>query len=237
MHFFERYDRFFESSSVGTHLADGTRSPRLRYRHKSIIECNRSLFPGARVLDLGSHDGRWSLAALDAGAALVLGIEGRQHLVEAANENLAAYHVASSRYSFKQGDVLSVMAMLAPDSFEVILCLGIFYHTARHYEFFEQFYRLRASYVILDTAIEQLEGISVHFKYENDGDAKALLSKGFSRSLVGFPTHGMIAMLCDHFRFTWRTIDWTSLGIERWEGMNDYQDDSRRTYVLSCVEP
>ena len=136
MHFFERHDRFFETSDVGTRLPDGTRSPRLRYRHEAIIERNRALFPAARVLDLASHDGRWSLAALDAGASFVLGIEGRKHFVVASNENFAAYDVASNRYSFLQGDLPSAMTTLVPGSFEVILCLGFFYHTVRHYEFF-----------------------------------------------------------------------------------------------------
>jgi hypothetical protein len=40
-------------------------------------------------------------------------------------------------------------------------------------------------------------------------------------------------MLCDHFGFAWHNSDWRSFGIERWDGMEDYQDDRRRTYVLT----
>jgi hypothetical protein len=84
MSFFDRYSRFFDTSGIGTRLPDGSRSPRLSYRYKAIIERNQALFAGARVLDLASHDGRWSLAALDSGAASVTGIEGRQLYVSAA---------------------------------------------------------------------------------------------------------------------------------------------------------
>jgi predicted RNA methylase len=36
---------------------------------------------GARVLDLASHDGRWSYAFAGVGAASVVGIEGRQEMI------------------------------------------------------------------------------------------------------------------------------------------------------------
>ena len=61
MEFFDKYSRFFDTSSVGNW------PDRLNSRYRAIISANKSLFDGARVLDLASHDGRWSYAALDAG--------------------------------------------------------------------------------------------------------------------------------------------------------------------------
>jgi Methyltransferase domain len=233
MDFFDRHDRFFQTSIVGTRLPNGNRSPRLSYRYQAIIERNRALFPKARVLDLASHDGRWSLAALDAGATYVAGIEGRHAYVAAACENFTAYNVASNRYSFVQGDVPSSMSTLESGSFDLILCLGIFYHTIRHYDFFEQFYRLNARHVILDTEITPANDPLVLFRYENHQDNGTLqLTKGMTRSIVGIPSHAMIAMLAEHFQFAWKMVDWNSFGITRWDGIDDYQSDRRRTYVL-----
>jgi|SRR5215472_3251820 len=232
MNFFERHDRFFDSSTVGTRLPDGSRSPRLRFRYEAIIERNRAMFCGASVLDLASHDGRWSLAALDAGASFVLGIEGREHLVAAAQQNFDAYHVLSERYRFEQGDVPAAMASLQVGTFNLILCLGIFYHSVRHVEFFEHFRRLQPRHVILDTDIVRGDGAAVHFKYEPYGDASSLRTD-LPRAIVGHPTHGFIEMLCDQFGFAWHNIDWRSFRIERWDDMADYRDDLRRTYVLT----
>lgn len=237
MHFFDRHDRFFETSLIGTRLPDGNRSPRLVYRYEAIVARNRALFPKARVLDLASHDGRWSLAALDAGAASVAGIEGRHAYVAAAYKNFAAYSVESNRYLFVQGDVPAAMGAFESGSFDLILCLGIFYHTIRHYEFFDQFRRLNAPHVILDTEIIHANDPLVFFRYENHQDNGTLrLTHGTTRSIVGIPTHAMITLLCDQFRFAWQIVDWSSFGITRWDGIEDYHADRRRTYVLKRIE-
>src|SRR5438046_1422930 len=69
--FFDQYPRFYETSQTGNVAG------RLNQRHHAIFTQNADIFPGARVLDIVSHDGRYSLAALKSGASHVLGIEGR----------------------------------------------------------------------------------------------------------------------------------------------------------------
>ena len=59
---FARYPRFLSSSRTDV------RGRRMAYRHRALIERHASILDGARVLDLASHDGRWSFAALQAGA-------------------------------------------------------------------------------------------------------------------------------------------------------------------------
>src|SRR5215469_18424573 len=73
--FFERFPRFYLSSSTAA------TSARLNLRYEAIFGENRDIFAGASVLDLASHDGRWSLAALATGARSVIGIEARPELV------------------------------------------------------------------------------------------------------------------------------------------------------------
>ena len=72
--FFADYPRFFETSVTDT------RGRRMEYRHAALIAANRERIAGLRVLDLASHDGRWSFAALQAGATRVTGIEARPEL-------------------------------------------------------------------------------------------------------------------------------------------------------------
>lgn len=62
MNFFDKFPEFITGGTTGV---DGKR---LNHRYRAIIENQRDAFSNAKVLDLASHDGRWSLAALDAGA-------------------------------------------------------------------------------------------------------------------------------------------------------------------------
>src|SRR5579863_7632854 len=80
--FFDSYPRFFSTS-------DTAAAPdRLNQRYRALIQSNAGIISGRRVLDIASHDGRWSLAAHKASAEHVLGIEARQHLVDAARDNM-----------------------------------------------------------------------------------------------------------------------------------------------------
>jgi hypothetical protein len=146
--FFDRFPAFYESSETSSSRW------RLNLRHEAIINENRDLFDGARVLDLASHDGRWSMAALDAGAAMVVGIEARPELVEHASRNLHGYGVAEERWRFIQGDVFEA---LKRDNVEVdvVLCLGFFYHTLRHHELLTRIRQTKASSILIDTEIHR----------------------------------------------------------------------------------
>src|SRR6266446_801015 len=76
--FFDQYPRFYSTSMVSP-------SPeRLNERYRALISPNEEFIRGKTILDLAAHDGRWSFAALKAGARHVTGIEGRAHLVESA---------------------------------------------------------------------------------------------------------------------------------------------------------
>src|SRR5262245_34258311 len=98
---------------------------RLNLRHQVIFDDNREIFEGAHALAIASHDGRWTLAALDAGAKHVTGIEARADLVEHAQDNLAHYGVDDDRYDVLHGDVFEVLNGSEEElEADVVLCLG-----------------------------------------------------------------------------------------------------------------
>jgi hypothetical protein len=68
--FFDQFPRFYESSETATHPG------RLNLRHQAMIGDNLDIFEGAKVLDIASHDGRWSFAALQAGRGLGRRVRG-----------------------------------------------------------------------------------------------------------------------------------------------------------------
>ena len=107
--------------------------------------------PNAKVLDLASHDGRWSYAALCAGAAHVTGIEVRSEPIAAANETMRYYGISEDKYRFIQGDINQLTE--SSEIYDVVLCLGYFYHTLNYLQLFEYIQSTHASHIILDGSI------------------------------------------------------------------------------------
>ena len=117
-----------------------------------MIEANRDILTGARVLDLASHDGRWSFAALKAGAEHVIGVEARAGLVGNANKLVRRVRRRPTEYQFIQGDLFQMLAQRTFDV-DVVLCLGFIYHTLRYGELFRGITDTGAQHCILDTKI------------------------------------------------------------------------------------
>src|SRR5215510_5802051 len=96
--FFDSYDRFYRSSP------NGWKRQRLNDRYDVLFGDRPSPLCGKVVLDLGSHDGRWSFAALSCGATKVVGVEGSERLIGRATDNMRSYGVPPERYEFVRAD-------------------------------------------------------------------------------------------------------------------------------------
>lgn len=246
MNFFDQYDRFYTTSQT---------SPfphRLNGRHEAIIARNASLISGKRVLDIASHDGRWSFAALQAGAAHVTGIEPRQELIDNACDTFAHYQVDASRFDFQRGDVFN---LLHGQVFDVVLCLGFYYHTTRHAELLDLIERTGAQFVIIDTEVtpraeEAVVLPSGHSRLVfNNPYAIQMLSEPVDdqqmawqdaltrngRTLVGRPSRAAVEFMANHFGYTCRTYDWPNhfaTKPEQVSSMADYDQGWRETFFL-----
>jgi hypothetical protein len=149
--FFNGYPDFFQTSRT-------TPQPdRLNLRYEAIMGENRDILQGARVLDIASHDGRWSFAALKSGAAHVVGIEAKQELIDNAVATFSKYGVDPATHEFVCGDIFEVMAQ---QTFEVdvVMCLGFLYHTLRYNELLSLIRRLNPKYLIIDTVVTTIGG-------------------------------------------------------------------------------
>lgn len=207
--FFDSFPRFYETSETGAHRA------RLNLRYEAIFGENQDIFGGARVIDIASHDGRWSLAALKAGAAEVVGIEARDDLVRGARENLKHYCDHDGRYRFIAGDVFEI---LSGQTFEadVVLCLGYLYHTLRYNELMRLIRDINPQYLVIDTEVipgEQRR--RVRLRYDYAGLQRNAVADHYShrgRVLVGLPSVPALKILLDAYDFRIdRFSDWGSL--------------------------
>ena len=131
-HFFDRYTRVVKSIPAGAASATGFLDLiRSRRRYDAIVARNRHLYQNARVLDVMSAYGLWCLAALDAGAAHVVGIEPSPSMIGAAADTFRDCGVAAISYRFINSDVLDAIEAFEPESFRPDPVPGLF-RTVRH---------------------------------------------------------------------------------------------------------
>ena len=206
------------------------------------------------MLDVASHDGRWSFAALKAGAAHVVGIEPRYELVGNAHLTFSEYGVESGRFRFIRGDVFDVLRG-GGQKFDVVLCLGFFYYTIRHAELLDLIERTGAGLVVIDTevtpTVDQLPVMPTddpRIVYRNPYTVQLLRDPVASEqmawhdamtrnghTIVGRPSRAAIEFMADHFGFRCNRFDWpryfSAHGYAR-SSTVDYDEGWRDTFYL-----
>ena len=227
--FFDEFNRFYATSGTGSSPA------RLNKRHYLMIQANKEHFPGARVLDLGSHDGRWSFAAIKAGAAHVTGVEPRAHLVSNARDSFLHYGVPNDQYSFVEADAFEFLGKCRSD-YVVVLCLGVLYHTWRHVDLLGSISGLSPRAIIIDTQtmanpgsqLPVIEYFAEVIDQEGNAVADASIRKG--RVVVARPSKESLILLLRHFGYRLSEIP-ADRFLRDAEGVADYCEGSRRTLV------
>ena len=125
---------------------------RRRYFFDALLRAAGGSLRGRRVLDLGCNAGFWSLAALEAGADFVLGVDARQLYIDQAELVFEAKRIDQQRYRFAQGNVLSLNL---DERFDVVLCLGLLDHLAKPVELFEVMSAASPELIVIDTEISR----------------------------------------------------------------------------------
>lgn len=229
MSFFETYEDFTKSSVVGSDLN------RLKFRYKNIIESIS--YKNKSVLDLGSHDGRWSFAALDAGASSVVGVEYNEDLIHKAESVKKKYQWENAR--FIKDDNISFLEK-NDFKYDIILCCGIFYHTLKHLEYFKYMSSSFNECIILDTQIWPTRDPMIHIQLESsswDGNGyrnigqDILVNNSPKNILTGIPSEPYINMLAEGFGLTIEKLDYTKEIIDQHK-LVDYTMKQRYVYIL-----
>jgi len=225
--FFDRHPRFRETSPTAF------RPSRLNLRHQALIGSNRDILQGARVLDIASHDGRWSFAALEAGARHVTGVEPRRNLVENANATLAAYGADPESYRFICGDIFEVLPRERLDV-DVVLCLGFLYHTLRFPELFRRIADLNPTHLIVDTKVATDPEPVIRVLINREQVESHAVADAFSagtNTLIGHPSVSALVQMLDLYGFdVEERYDWLAL-VARNPGVTvqTYQEGTRAT--------
>ena len=243
---------FLETSYVASHIE------RLNWRSEVLLANNREAIANKRVLDLASHDGRFSYACLALGARHVTGVEGRAHLVSRADESLSSLGYAREKFHFVHADLFDYLQDVEPGSFDIILCFGVFYHMIKQVEFLRQISRIKPAHLILDTFVakehtEKVDFWRIHlalrrmiravgdtfrnrkrnagclvFKYERSQKDGATID---SSGLIAWPTGSLVEVLLRYYGFEFKDIDWHGQAIDDWSRIKDYKTGKRLSWI------
>ena len=204
MEFFTEYNRF----TTKTGVAHSNNEKRLNQRYQAIIEWNKNWIAGKRVLDIASHDGRWAFAAIKAGATHVTCVEPRENHVTWIHENMKHYGV--SNYEVAHGDIHEEIVKFEPHQFDLVFCLGFFYHTLEHAFLFRQLQRLKPEGMIFDTAVAQGDNSVIILKWESADSGLCAYSDKMPNCLVGWPSQKALEEMFIAYGFgTVDYFDWS----------------------------
>ena len=206
--FFDEYPRFLDTSET----ASGRN--RLNMRHEAIITDNLDVLSGARVLDLASHDGRWSFAALKAGASHVVGIEAREHLVVHGRQSFAAEGVDPASFELRHSDMFAALRDGGIEV-DVVMCLGFLYHTLRYNELLHGMRATGAKHIIVDSTVNRRRDALVVVRREpNKRDAMAAVDEYTlgDQTLSGVPSVAALQEMFSAYGFEQeKQCDWKEL--------------------------
>ncbi len=182
---------------------------------------------GLRVLDLGCNAGFWSLAALEAGAASVVGVDARAMHIEQAELVFGVKGIDPDRYRFVESDIFD-LDITGYGRFDVCLCLGVLYHVARPVELVGLIAATGASTLVIDTALSAASGSVLEIRREDVGDPRNAVGRG----LVMWPTIQAVVDLVGGFGYQATVVE---PDFEDWSGLEDYRSGRRRTVI--CALP
>ena len=233
--FFDKHPEFLATSTTAAE------KDRLNLRHLAIIEENADILRGRTVIDIASHDGRWSYAALETGASHVIGIEGRRRLIDNTVKTFADKGVPESQYQFLKGDVHRRL-LNSEVTGQVVFCLGFLYHTARYVELMAGIQSTGAEHVIVDTRVLQnVDGPLVEMRNERTAGESQAMRDRFAvnrRVITAIPSEAAVLLMLESvgYQLDHRT-DWDAITRKHPEAkaIEQYKTGKRVTFRAKRV--
>jgi 2-polyprenyl-3-methyl-5-hydroxy-6-metoxy-1,4-benzoquinol methylase len=202
-------------------------------RHRHIIDANSDALSGKRVLDLACFNGRWSFAALQAGATFVTGVEGRAASVEAGRA-LFKKHGVENKSELICSDMFDYLFSAKPGSFDTILCLGVYYHIMDHYALLRLMTRLKPQTIIIDSGFVRSFRNFVFVHSEQPSLNKNALPQfaGQKSEVIGQVSLGLMIQMAWNLGYNCRPIVWARKDIAEVQPVKDYMAGTRYTLRL-----
>jgi 2-polyprenyl-3-methyl-5-hydroxy-6-metoxy-1,4-benzoquinol methylase len=150
---------------------------------------------GLSVLDIGCHDGFFSIQSKLLGAKRVVGIDARLELVE--QSRLVCELAGVRGIEFRQMSVLQ----LSPGNvgvFDVVLCPGVLYHLSKPQNAVDALRAVTGKLCVIDTHIAKGDDLAMRGLIENPEYTFSTVERG---GLVWFPTEAALYAMLRHAGF------------------------------------
>ena len=226
---------FFEENSEFVDEEYGLNSylNRLNKRYNALIDFNKNIIQGKRILDIASYDGRWTYAALKVDAKNVIGIELLPSSVKQANKNMSRHPDLEGKYQFIVGNVETEIMKFEEGSFDTIFCFGYFYHTVNQMKLMQEFSRLNPDNIIFDTSVSKLEKPVILLRktqIKNPNALRGKITPKLNDTIIeGWPSRSALEMMLTQIGYDYEYYNWHNQGIIEWEKLGDYKSGLRIT--------
>ncbi|MBC7156888.1 MAG: methyltransferase domain-containing protein [Rhodobacteraceae bacterium] len=221
---------------VAPYDRDDATVARLNRRHALIVEPFVPWLKGARVLDLACHDGRWSYALAAAGAAEVVGVEGRQELID----RFAHFPQTGfkGRVSLRRDDIFADLEARRArgERFDVVALYGIFYHVMDHFRLLRLVKALGPKLVIIDSEFMDVDNPMIQLVRNDVTNHLNAIPIGDERFLVvGVPSRRATDAMAESLGYRPVWVDAEAIVGDDRRGVQDYFRARNRKIRATCA--
>ncbi len=123
----------------------------LNGRVDTLLARHADVIRDCRVLDLASHMGTFSYAALQLGARHVHGVDTEAAMIRKGEDLFDRMQVPRESFLFEARDVFEFLEGCEPDRFDTLLCFGLLYYVTEPFRLLKLMARVAKQCILLDT--------------------------------------------------------------------------------------
>ena len=200
-----------------------------------LLNNNRRFLQDKSILDVGSHTGIFSWAALQMGAKFVHGIDVEKRTTERCNDLFIKEKVAISKYKFEAENIVAFLEGVEENSFDTVFCFGVMYYMTEPYRLLKLMARAARETILIDTftasysavqgkdapktslqLTDQILNLPMMMVCPTQSGKKdynlpeSFNRKGSNLSLTTLPTNAMLELWFESLGLAWEQLDWSN---------------------------
>lgn len=149
--YFPEDSPFLKEDSRGKRWAIPYHYECLNGRVDTLLARHADVIQDCQVLDLASHMGTLSYAALQLGARQIHGVDTEEAMINKGKDLFQRMKVWPEAYQFEVKDVFEFLEACEPDSFDTVLCFGLLYYVMEPFRLLKLMERVARKSILLDT--------------------------------------------------------------------------------------
>jgi len=204
-------------------------------RIEVLLDNNRQCIQNKSIIDIGSHTGIFSWAALQLGAKFIHGIDVEKRTVKRCMDLFLNEKISTSKYKFETNNIIDFLEKVERKSFNTVFCFGVLYYMTEPLRLIKLMARAAKETILIDTftasysAVQGKDAPAVHPILTNQilnlplmiscptqtekkdyNLPESFSRKGRDLSLTSLPTQSMLELWFESLGLTWEKLDWSN---------------------------